>query len=202
MIGKCMAAGASDDIQVWLFTDDRWPPQTLVQLYAFMQADRVPSSFWRDGIPLSLNAFVRWLTEPGRYVFLPVLCSDAESTTLDQIIGMALVDEIELPKAAIHFWVRKKFWWRRRPLAAARKALALVFREMPGLQLLTCRMNSHNRLGVKFMKQVGVRIIGEIPNWYKHGDIYHPATFGYIPRADVEQEVLRAEVQQCQHLTA
>lgn len=179
---------ASDDIRIWLF-DENWPPQTLVQLYIFMQTDRLPKIFWRDGIPLSLNAFIRWVTEPGRYVLLPVLCPDPESMTLEQVMGMCWIDEVESTKAVVHFWIRKKFWWKRRPLAAARKILSRIFSELPELQLLICRVNSDNRTGIKFMRQVGVRILGEIPNWFKHGDTYHSMTFGYIPRADVELEL-------------
>ena len=174
------------EIQVWLYTEDRWPPQTLVQLYQWMQEDHLPTIFWRNGIPHSLNLFIRWTTEPGRLIFFPTYASDPTAITLDSIIGMCWFDEIEMPRAAVHFWIRKKYWWGRRGLLAAKKILPLIFAELPELQILTCRVNSDNRLALKFMKQVGVRVIGSIPNWYNHQGTLHGATFGYIPREDVE----------------
>lgn len=181
--------GCEDNIRVFTYSpyDPRWPAQTLVQLYQWMQEDHVPSIFWRDGNPLTLNNFIRLATDPGRVVVLPVLCPHLpEEMTLDDVIGMVWVDEIELPHAEVHFWVRKKHWWRHRPLRAARKVLEMLFAETPALQLLICRPNKSNAIGVKFMKQLGVHIVGELPRWYKHGETYHSALLGYVTRADVE----------------
>jgi RimJ/RimL family protein N-acetyltransferase len=190
-----------EEITVWTYSpyDRRWPDDTLVRIFCWFQEDRISPMFWQDGMAPSFNTFIRMLTDPGRVVFFPML--HTEVMTLDSIIGMVWVDAIEFPHAEVHFWVRKKHWWKQRPLHAARKVLALIFAESPALQLLICRPNSHNTIGMKFMKKLGVRIVGEIPNWYCHGEVYHPMTLGYIPREDIFPVSVYLE-NVCQHTAA
>jgi RimJ/RimL family protein N-acetyltransferase len=176
------------DIRALIYSpyDPYWPSHTLVQLYHWMQEDRIPAIFWRDGRPQAMNNFIRFATEPGRVVVLPLLCTE-KVPTLDDVIGMVWVDEIELPHAEIHFWVRKKHWWRRRPQRAAHAVLEKLFADTPALHTLICRTNKDNPIGVKFMQQSGAHVVGELPNWYKHGETYHAAILGYISRNDVEE---------------
>lgn len=173
-----------DEIVVHPYTEQTWPEETLLHLYQFMQESPPASVFWRDGTPLPLVRFIQWLAEPGKMLFIPMV-KDPD-LGWDAIIGFCLVDEIDaqLHRAAVHFWVRKKWWWKRRPQRAAAMILQLLFTETP-LQVLVCRLNSANRLGLKFMQQIGMHIAGEIPDWYKHGETYYPATMGYIHRNEV-----------------
>ncbi len=179
---------AHPEIQVWAYTNhvEQWPEQTMAQIYTFMRSDHLPPLFWRDGIPHSLNQFICWTSDPTRIVLIVTCCEEITTLTLDHIMGLCWLDEIEGPHAAVHFWVRKKFWWGKRPHIAAQKVLQLVFQQMPWLYLLTCRVNSQNRLALKFMQQIGARIVGEIPDWYQHGETRYAATFGYLPRMSLE----------------
>lgn len=182
-----------DNIEVRAFhpQNPSWPDHTLVQLYTWIREDATPTIFWRDGKPLPLNLFIRFLTDPGRVLFLPLLRVEGEEPTLDSIIGMFWLDCIEPPHAEAHFWIRKKHWWHNRPVLAAWKILAVIFAESPPLHLVVCRTNANNRIGVKFIKKMGAHIMGEIPLWYTHGEKHHSALLAYLTRADVEARVGR-----------
>ena len=186
-----MDTACSDpEIRVWAYSEDQWPPQTLAYIYTLMVDENLPAVFWHGGVTPSLNAFIRFYSDSSRMLFFPMLHEDKESINFDHIIGMAWIDEVELHRAAAHFWIRKSFrtksaWRKNIPLRTANAVLSTIFLGAPTLQVLLCRMNKSNHVGVGFMKRIGVHLMGEIPRWYKNEEQYHDAVIGYILREDI-----------------
>ncbi len=196
------------NIHVLVYNEAQWPSQTLAHVYALMEAEHLPPAFWHDGAMPSLNAFIRWYSDPGRVLFFPIWSEEKAEMEFQNIMGMGWVDEIKSHRASAHFWVRQSYrtklaWRQDIPLRAARTVLSTIFTTAPTLQTLLCHMNVENHKGVGFMKRLGVHMLGEIPRWYYYAGNYYNALVGYILREDVMKEhVVTPYAEQQEHCYA
>lgn len=173
----------ADSIKVLPYVEQQFAPELLAWLWKKMQDEYIPSHIWRDGIPLTLNEFIRFFSPlEGRGLFLAFYCpADGSSFSLDHIIGLLWIDQISTHKAHAHFFFFRQ-WWGGWTTAAAKKGLDLIFHDPFNLQLLLCHINAKNQMGKGFWRRVGVTMLGEIPHYYQHGDQFHSALSGYIDK--------------------
>jgi len=134
---------------------------------------------WRTGVPVTLNEWIRWFSADHRLVILPVEIREDQVPTVQDILGILWLDDIDNFCASAHFWFRKQGQMCRKPLRAGARALDFVFTSL-SFQVLWCKLNAQNHVAVKLAKHIGFQIIGEIPLWYGHGETRYAATIGHL----------------------
>ena|SRR5438132_5227569 len=176
----------SQQVRVVYFVEDQFPPQTLAYLWQRMLDDhqRHPNPhLFTTGKPPGLNQFIRGFSAQAQVILLLALAvPENTEPQLEHCIGFIWLDHVEVAhKADAHFTFFRDAWGGL-PLAAVREGLRLVFAPPLDLQVIVCRMNAQNTLGVNFMKRLGVQMVGTIPGWYQDADGLHAAVMGYIER--------------------
>lgn len=170
-------------LRAYLYLEHEWPPETLAFLWDCARKDHPQSLMWRAGTPDSLNGWIQWFSP--RIVIFPVEHLADSKPTVENILGMAWVDEIDHPRGVAHFWFRKQGFCRKLLFASA-QALELGFSKLQ-FQVLGCRPNAENKVSVKFARKLGFQMLGEIPLWHGHGETRYPASIGYLT-AEMWQE--------------
>lgn len=174
-----MSDVASPEILVGVFREQDWPQETLAVLWNHAIQDQPQSLMWRTGTPVTLNEWIRWFSADHRLVVLPVEKPADGAPTVQDILGIVWLDDIDHGCASGHFWFRKQGMMCRKPLRAGLKALEFAFTTL-SFQVLWCKLNANNHVAVKFAQRLGFTMLGEIPLWYGHGDVRYPAAIGYL----------------------
>lgn len=174
-----MRLQTSPAIRVCGFREQDWPQETLAVLWKHAVQEFPQSLMWRTGTPITLNEWIRWFSAPERIVLLPVEIAADRTPTLDNILGIVWIDEIDYPRGTPHFWFRKQGAVCRKQIAAAVAVLDFAFAQLT-FQLLWVHLNAQNTVAVKFAKHLGFQMLGDIPRWYTHGDVRYPASVGYL----------------------
>lgn len=187
-----MQPGEEQHIQIHVYDEANFHPDALLYLWQRVEASHLTPLVWADGKPMPLNQFIRFYTPGnGRLLFLPTYQPEGTEFSWQSVMGMIWVDEITVGHRAFGHYMFFPEWWGGWPQASIRKTLDThLFAPPLSLRLILCQGNATNTISLALWKRLGIRIIGEIPNWYKHGDEYHAATVGYIlaPEIDILQK--------------
>lgn len=174
-------------LEVRLYQESQFPPETLALLWQQLQESRFPSYVWADGQPLALNEFIRFFgPDMPRIVFLPFFVPDGEAIGLQHIGGIMWCDNVVGHRAACHFMFLRRAWGKGRPLAAIRCGLKQLFALplTPPIDLVIATAHATNALAVRLWKQLGIHVsTEEMPGYFLHADgTRHAARFGYLVR--------------------
>lgn len=181
-----MQPGEEQHIHLQAYVEAAFHPDTLDYLWRRLQENKLSRMIWADGKPLPRNDFIRFYTpENGRLLLLPTYQPEGTQSSWQAIMGMIWFDEIYPGHKAFGHFMFFRDWWGGWPLAAIKKVLAFVFGPPLSLKMVVCQMNVDNRFGIALWDRLGIRTVGEIPDWYRHEDGFHSARFGVILASDI-----------------